>query len=349
VIARVHLLDRNLLSGKESGLAQIYLPHDIIAQVGDPFIIRNSSGDRTLGGGMVVDPYPLHHRRRRENQIELVKRIAEGDLLELISAEIRKSPFPITELQLMERLNIGQEEMTEIIHNNLPGTIKAIQGEGQTLLFEKKALESFNTKIMNSLIEYHKKNPLKSEGRSFNELLGLFGTEKHENLQITLRLILQELENKEKLKKVGKTWSNIDHKIELGDDIREKITEVEEYFSRKNSLSIEFKELLADFSAKGYSKDTLHQILDFLRTENKILVIKNTFNPAVLVDKYRQILIRQLKNNPQGISVAEFRDLIKGNRAMALLLLEFFDEQGITIRKGNLRIFTKKFKDSISG
>ena len=127
-----------------------------------------------------------------------------------------------------------------------------------------------------------------------------------------------------------------------------KIDELDEYFTNNSSLGIEFKDLMEIFSPRGYDKNSLQQILNYLRAENRIYVIKNTFNPASLVNNYQQVLIRHLKNHSEGISVAEFRDLIKGNRATALLLLEFFDEQGITLRQGNSRVFTKRFKDSIS-
>jgi len=96
IMARIHLLDRDHLKSGENCLAQVYLPHPIITQYNDKFIIRNSSGNLTLGGGYVVDPYPLHHRRRRETQIEIVKKIASGELEEMVAAEVRKSALPLS-------------------------------------------------------------------------------------------------------------------------------------------------------------------------------------------------------------------------------------------------------------
>ena len=64
------------------------------------------------------------------------------------------------------------------------------------------------------------------------------------------------------------------------------------------------------------------------------------------MNESRQQLISYLDKNPQGITVSYFRDLMKINRANALILLGFFDTEGITIRKGDMRILTKKFQKS---
>jgi len=58
-------------------------------------------------------------------------------------------------------------------------------------------------------------------------------------------------------------------------------------------------------------------------------------------------MIEFLQQNDAGISVAQFRDLIAGNRNNAIAILEYFDSEGITIRKGNFRVLTRKFTASL--
>ena len=194
LMARMHLLDKNSISSGETCLVQIYLPKPIIVVFGDKFIIRNSSGGLTLGGGEIVDPYPLHHRRRREEQIDIVKKLSSGDLKELVLAEIRKAPLPLSHTDIANKLSIQSDDLIDIIFRQLPGDIVFHQGENSILLMKKKFETATRNKILTGLQEFHKKNPLKKTGRTFNELMGIFGTEQNEITKMTLKLLLDDMQ-----------------------------------------------------------------------------------------------------------------------------------------------------------
>ena len=73
--------------------------------------------------------------------------------------------------------------------------------------------------------------------------------------------------------------------------------------------------------------------------------IENDFVHASIVDRCRAALLGELKNMPQGITIAQFRDLIQGNRKMCLLLLSRFDNEEIIIREGDVRLITDKGRE----
>jgi hypothetical protein len=58
-------------------------------------------------------------------------------------------------------------------------------------------------------------------------------------------------------------------------------------------------------------------------------------------------MLEFLRQNEAGITVAQFRDLIAGNRNNAIAILEYFDSEGITLRKGNIRVLTRKFTNNL--
>lgn len=62
--ARMHLMDQTQVSGGQSALVQLELPSPCVTQAGDRFVLRSTSSDLTLGGGVVIDAFPLHHRKR---------------------------------------------------------------------------------------------------------------------------------------------------------------------------------------------------------------------------------------------------------------------------------------------
>lgn len=66
VAGRVALLAENAIAPRDTGRVQLVLDKPIVATIGDRFIIRNTSGERTMGGGKNFDfaqsatsaPYP---------------------------------------------------------------------------------------------------------------------------------------------------------------------------------------------------------------------------------------------------------------------------------------------------
>ena len=343
LMARIHLLDKNILKRGESGLIQIYLPQSIIAQIDDSFILRNSSGTVTLGGGKVIDPYPLHHRRRRKEQIENVEKLAKGELNELVAVEVRKSLMPITDEEIAEKLNIPKDDLIPVIFQDLPKDIVFFQKKDKILLMEKKKATALKNKILTQLIEFHKKNPLLEQGKTFNELTGIFGKQKKEIIKLTLELILQDLEENLKVKKVNKTWIIAAHKVELNERFQAQIEAVEKKVLLSEKRVTDFQELASQTVNENISIQYLKQILARLISKQKIYYIQMKYIHSDFINESRQQLISYLNKNPQGITVSHFRDLMKINRANALILLGFFDTEGITIRKGDVRVLTKKF------
>lgn len=344
MMVRMHLLNKNILEAGEEGLFQIYMPQAAIIQSGDRFIIRNSSGDRTLGGGYVIDPYPLHHRRRRSKQIENVEKIASGRIDELVAAEVRKSVQPLSLEDISHRVNAEMEILVETVFHNLPGDITYIQGQNKVLLLGKKDKTKLINRILTGLKSYHEKNPLLETGKSFQELMGIFSQMQNDRTSLTLQIILGELEDEGRIRRTGNTWVLTEHKVDINSGIQDSINLVWQYFQSKQQHFCdgeELKEFLTEY--KGDRKKA-EQIIIYLIAQRKLYNIKKFLFQADYVHEMRELLIGFLQKNETGISVAEFRDLIDSNRQVALQLLEFFDASGLTIRKNNKRFFQPKIR-----
>jgi len=340
-MVRMHLLDRDVLEKGETALAQIYLPKPIITLLGDKFIIRNSSGNLTLGGGEIIDPYPLHHRRRRKNQIELVEKLSKGELQEIIAVEVRKHPHPVMCKAISDNLNFDEEEITNVIYHDLPGDIVFFQEEKDIILLTKKLKTKLQNKILTGLQEFHKKNPLKKDGKSFQELMGIFGAEQNDVNAKTLKTILAELLDNGKLRKIGKTWILASHQISSDEETNSQIKAIDS-FLRNLRKPVDFTGLTAEF--QNIPAQKLTQILEHLLAEKRVFLIQRKYFHSELINRGMQTIIDYLqKNSEAGITVAKFRDLMQCNRANTLILLEHFDNNGITLRKGNYRFLKKKY------
>jgi len=348
IMVRIHLLDKDSLSKGENCLAQVYLPHPIITQNNDKFIIRNSSGNLTLGGGYVVDPYPLHHRRRREKQVEIVQKIATGELEEMVAAEVRKSALPISQKAIADYLDVNPDDLIEVIFQKLPGDLVFYQAKDETVLLQKKMKTAYQNKILSGLKNYHQKNPLKNSGRTFKELMGIFGEDQNEITKLTLTQILKSLEENNKIKAMGKSWILTSHKVEINEILQTMIKKVEEFIKSKGNNPVDPTELDDLAIDEKIQKKQMEQIISYLNDNGDIYILQQKYFPLELVDKAKKIMIEKLTNSSDGIKVSQLRDMLKTNRGTAMILLEFFDSENITLRKGNFRFLTKKYKDEMN-
>ncbi|MDO9574227.1 MAG: selenocysteine-specific translation elongation factor, partial [Candidatus Contubernalis sp.] len=84
LVARVLLLEKEELAPGESSLVQCILDKPVVAHSGDHFIIRSYSPMTTIGGGVVLDGQPVRHKRFRQEVINRLNILEEGDPAELI-------------------------------------------------------------------------------------------------------------------------------------------------------------------------------------------------------------------------------------------------------------------------
>ena len=345
VPVRVHLLDEDILQSGKSCLAQVYLPFSIIAEIGDKFIIRNSSGNVTLGGGEIIDNHPLHHRRRRKGQIEEVQKIAFGETAELIAAQVRKSLLPLSHKQIAKNINLPADELIEIIFSELPGDVIFYQNKEDVILFMKKYDTKYKNRVLTGLQEYHKKNPLKKKGRTFNELCGVFGELINEGTKTLLKLILNSLEENRKLKKAENTWVLFDHSVELSENLKKDIKSVGNFIKESKVILNNPVDVSAEFP--GINDKQMKSILNFLTDSGEIILHSESFICKAKFEEYKNKLTKFLKSNKAGITIADFRDLLETNRSTAMTVISLFDDMSITVRKGNFRVLTKKYLELI--
>lgn len=338
--ARVHLLDTDKLIANEEAVAQIHFPDPCIILRGDKFIIRNSSESVTLGGGEILDAFPLHHRRRPEKLINDLKELSKGDLPSYIAAEVKKTKNPVSFNQVSRLTGLSSAELNNIDSADLPSGIFMFNLDDDTFLIREKEREKIQKKILNSIKNYHKRNPLNEAGRSLDELLGLIRIEWNNIDKKLLDFIIQGIARQKLIKKVKSTWVVYDHEVKLTDKDNDDIEFIENFIESSGNHTPLLSELNDAAGKRKISESMLNQILFLLVSQNKIYNIDGNFLHRSIVEESREKLVKYLSENEEGITVAEFRDLIDANRKLCLLLFSQFEKEGIMFRAGDVRILT---------
>src|SRR5439155_13134239 len=61
------------------GLAQLFLEEPVTCVWGQPFVLRDSSAEHTLGGGQVLQPVAVKVRRRHIESLEQIEKLWSPD------------------------------------------------------------------------------------------------------------------------------------------------------------------------------------------------------------------------------------------------------------------------------
>jgi selenocysteine-specific elongation factor len=339
---RIHLLEKDRLAGGETGIAQILLPQPCVAQAQDAFVLRHSAGDTTIGGGEVIDPHPLHHRRRPHHLVERLKGLAGGKLSQLIALEAAKHPAGIDHIALAETLNVSPEQVVSEITPNPPEGIVVLSSPGKHYLITQARREALAAKAVKTISEFHQGNPFDEKGRTAEELQGMLGLGQEASAAQFTLVFLNSLAEEGTLKRVGHTFSLAGHSVSLSPHDREQGLVIEEFIKKSGMQTPLYADLAAYAQQSGIDEKRLKQLLQYLASAKILYTMEGQYLHASVVDTCRTLLLGALAKDPRGLTVARFRDLVSGNRKICLLLYALFDSEGITERLGDVRVITDK-------
>lgn len=341
---RVHLLDRDQLAPGSEGLAQLHLEVPSVVQAGDRFVLRRSSSDITLGGGEVLDPTPLHHRRHTEAMTRALTVLADGRFPELVAAEIRKQRRPVDFAALAPRLNVAVEDLESLDLGALPRDIVILGDAGRHILIAKETHARIREGVLAALGRYHRENPLTERGRTVEELMGAVGIEPGGVAEAGFRLLIASLEADQRIKAVERTYALFKHRVDMGGERKRQSAFVEDYLTGMGMSTPILVELKAAAAKEGIKPTEVDQALRYLVEQKRAHYIDGEYLSAAVVAPCRKVLIEALDRGGAGLTVAAFRDLVKGNRRICLLMYALFDREGLTCREGDTRVLTEKGK-----
>jgi selenocysteine-specific elongation factor len=322
VIARVIIYDKTVINSEESAFCQLRLSSPIVALNGERFIIRRISPLQTIGGGIVLDPFPI--RRKKTKGLDDLNIYYKGELKDKLHEKIKN--YGLIGMEISE-LKIFINEDTQIINNAIDKLSKnGLIIKIDTTIFDKETLTSLYKDIESKLREFHKKYPLK-EGMPKEALKGLFLSVENKLFFKILSLDNEIIIEKEyvRLRQFKQTQTGID--VVMTAKILELLKNAE-----FNPLTK--KEIAETIIMK---ENQVWDILKYLALQGQIIRI----NDSIYLEKgafdKMMTAIKEFSKEKKDISVAEFRDLIGTTRKYALPLLEYLDTNKITLRVGDGR------------
>ena len=333
VLARVVLLEADELHPGESQLVQFRLEGRGVAARGDRFVIRRYSPVQTLGGGVVLDAQPVKHRRFREDTLERLRGSEVEDPTRVLGLRLKAAGFRADSARdLAAALGLSLSETSDRLQSLLDdGDAFGFRRAGEAVYVHIDSWQCLLARITEALSTYHQANPLKA-GVSRNELRPRVEGKPPAGF---FEHAIDHLLSEKVLASVGPLLRLAEHRIRfLGDQgrIREEILDLLRAARAAppdlNEIGVHLAQDAAEVHAVAAAMQAMGEIV---RLDENLVFLPRT------LEEIEQGLDGYLQRNRE-MSVSAFRDLVGTTRKYAVPLLNYFDNKGVTVRKGDVRV-----------
>ncbi len=336
VMGLLVLLDREELLPGDSCTAQIRLDEPVATIRDDRFVIRSYSPVRTIGGGMVINPIPVKHKRFRQDVINGLNQIVEADPDDVIAYHVNAAGYKGV---MFSHLLI----MTHLPEKKLAARIQTLLSKNQLVLADKDrrvyihndVFEHLKTQIRNSLDAYHKANPLKP-GMVKEELKTKFHQFSDTRL---LTLVLNRMIKENTIVMEEDLIRMSGHKVALQVDQKKVRNDMVHIYQKSGLTPPYFRDVVKKLDVDP--KQGL-QVMMLLVDEGVIVKTKDDlYFHTDAMEKLKATLVDYLKKNEE-ITTPAFKDMTGASRKYVIPLIEYFDAINLTLRVGDVRQLRRK-------
>ncbi|NLI69644.1 MAG: selenocysteine-specific translation elongation factor [Firmicutes bacterium] len=333
VVARMAILDKEILRPGERGLVQLRLESPLVADRKDRFIIRSYSPVVTIGGGMVLDPFS--ERRPRRARRTIIKTLRELEREILTSGTDRS--YVVQKISQLKVADFSRlETMARLGKEKLESLIGELKDEGKIMdlggsYITAETLEKWEEEVTAFLDDYHRKHPLLA-GVPRAQLRGVIPAE------LSIReydAFLDNLEAKGVVSCQGEKVCRAGFVPELTPGEEIFISKIKSILSEARFQPPPAREIAASTDRKIAD---LESLLEYM--SDRGWIIKISEDMYLLQDLYEEALemLRDHFRQHDRLTMAQFRDCLQSSRKYMQALLEHFDQKKYTKRVGDYRV-----------
>ncbi|EHQ92362.1 selenocysteine-specific translation elongation factor [Desulfosporosinus youngiae] len=326
ILGRLHLLDHEEIPPGQEGFAQILLDEPVLAAPGDRFVLRFYSPTYTIAGGKVLSVAKYKLKRFKQSVLEQMRIKDQGDPLDLLEREMDE---PRTSSDLAALLHVSPAEIAESLKSLEESERLEIWMEDDVLLYwGKAAAEAWRSKLIRVVRVHEEEYPLRG-GISREELktrLGISWT--HRRWQTIL-----EQGSVRKYYRISGSKVQTNEGVQLPPLIIKRLDALRAYWQNVGLMP---PELGIAAESCEIPKTEIQEYAGYLCEQGEWVSIGGFFYRRDDISKAKMSLVQVLQVQGE-IGVAEVRELWGTSRKYAVPLLEYFDQQRVTQRKGDKR------------
>lgn len=328
ILCRAVLLDKEEIGPGESGYVQLRLEEETALRRGDKFVVRFYSPLETIGGGVVLEPNPVVHKRFQQDVADGLQQKESGSTADVIELHVKShGDTMITLAELAKLTALSMEEVIEDVKElESEGLVQTFVMKKDTYVWHQDSANHMENKIVEALKTYEAAYPYR------------YGMKKAEVQMTFLQKIkpgvfdklVERLEEQKVLRRVEEFLCTIDYQVQK-DSTYKNVSEF---------LIKEWKKASYDFiryseiEIAGVRQEMVDDILNVLIQEGIVVkVTEEMYTLSEYMERAKEQVRKKLEENPV-ITIAEVRDMFETSRKSAKPILEYMDSAKITKKTG---------------
>lgn len=333
VIGRVYLIDKEEFLPGESGLVQYRLEEKIVARRLESYVIRRYSPMITIGGGKVIE---TSAPRRKMFDGEVIRELEikeSGSPEERIILQLELGRRPMSVKELVKETNFSRDNLKRLLSDLAnKGEVKKLSRYQSPRWLEKSIQKNLEAEILQLVEKYHNNYPLRK---------GIGREELRSQLEISintneLREITEDMYSQEKLLIEEEYISLPDFRVAFSGEAEKAKEKIIGKFKEQPFTPPDRKELQKELGSE-HEKELINEIIRALDEDDTLVrVTEDIYFLSETIDKARKWLVEYLREE-ESIELSEYRDMLASTRKYTLPLLEYFDQDGVTERRGDKR------------
>ena len=319
-LARVRLLDRARFEPGQRGFVELRFASPLALVEGDRFIARGfartSEGAWTIGGGRVLDVAPPRRRRPRSARVEELGILAGDDRASALAVRLRR------------------EGVRGIEEESLLRDVRSIEGIpgvriGTGRWIDPEAFDLLRRSVVSAVETHHERQPLEP-------WVGLASVRAALELKApedAIRAALEAAVERGELESETSGYRKPGHAARVADpETKERVLAT----LREAGLGPPTIDALA--RQVGQDARAVRPLLEHLVREGELVrVTSELFFSRSAIDDLRSRLVAHLREHG-SIDPTAYKELTGQTRRHTVPLMEFFDAEKVTLRRGNVRL-----------
>jgi selenocysteine-specific elongation factor len=286
---------------------------------------------RTIGGGEILNPVPVKHKRNRPEVIESLTGLRDEDPEKIVVLQTREAGYPGVSFSALKVMtNTTDKQLDGILQQLLSSRQIVLVDRDNRVYVHQEKVEALKKQSLDYIENYHRSNPLKS-GLPREELKSKLPPVVGVKL---FNLLLNAMIKDGDIAQEEETVRLSSHEVSLGEDqtaVRDSLLDI---YRQSGLTPPNFKDLPEELNATPAG---VKEVLMLLVKEGKVVKVnEELYFDAGSIERLKDRLVAYLREKGE-ISTPDFKTMTGASRKYVIPLIEYFDSRNVTIRIGDIR------------
>jgi selenocysteine-specific elongation factor len=333
VLARIYLLDRDVLKPGETAICQVRFSDPMPAVYGDRVVLRSFSPLRTIAGGMVVNPLGRKVKRFSDDAMARLERLRSEDPADVVTAQLELAGAEgLTFAQLMTMSNLESKALDK--------TMQQLMSKGAAFLFDKDArgfvagaeVERLAAGAVEAVAAYHKAKPME-QGVVRGELASSkWGRALPEKL---IHFVVERLVKQKALVAEAERVRLPEHKVSLAADQEKLQATIKDAYTAGGITPPNVRDVLDPLGVAFKEAAPVFRLL--VQAGELVKVKEDMYFHAPAMQRLQDMVVGFITENGQ-MTAPDFKELTTLSRKFAIPVMEYLDKEKVTVRVGDARV-----------